>query len=889
MSLHAFPRTRPPALAAACAAAVLFLLTLPASHAPAQARAVPGMGTAGILHEILKLRTTASVLVVGAHPDDEDSFFIARLARGDHARVGYLSLTRGEGGQNAIGPELFEALGVIRTEELLQARTLDGGEQFFGREIDFGFSKTLEESARMWGEQEVLRDMVRVIRLFRPLVIYSIFSGTPADGHGHHQLSGRLVPVAFHAAGDPGRFPEQIAEGLRPWQAMKLYRGTGFGGGIASTAGAGGATVRVPEGLVDPLLGMTYAQIGAEGRSLHRTQSMGTAEVRGRAASGLVLVDSTIPAASSEKNIFDGIDTSLPGIAAVTGLPAGGLKQELAAADQAVGRALDAYSVLAPERSVPALASALSAIRDARRAVQGLAGASAAAKADADDILAAKERGAVLALQGAAGIAVDAVADTETAAGGESFTASVRVFLSHPDLVTVTGVTMDAPQGWVAQRVSAAPGPGAVQEEADSTDTFSLTVPPDAVPTQPYWLIAPREGNLYGWPDGSPRAQPFAPPLAAGVVRVRVGGVEITLRQPLQYRVIDPTRGELRRNVEVVPALTVSFDAQTELVPLETRGAARRVTVVVQNNSTAHQEGILALSLPQGWTASPAQPPFSLDRKGDRATLAVMVTPARSAAPAQYSLKAAAVVKGASFDQSLRTIAYSHIQTHRIYEQTRTTFSVLDLKVAPVRVGYIMGSGDKVPDALRRMGLEVTLLDEATLTTGTLDSFDTIVVGINASTARPEFAAALPRLYDFARRGGALVVQYQHPEYVRRNLAPFPAEMASRVTDETAAVKVLAPSHPLFTTPNRIGAADFDGWVQERNLYAFTTFDPRYTALLESHDPGEPPQRGGEVYAALGKGHYVYTSYAWFRQLPAGVPGAYRLFANLVSLGARQK
>ena len=355
-------------------------------------------------------------------------------------------------------------------------------------------------------------------------------------------------------------------------------------------------------------------------------------------------------------------------------------------------------------------------------------------------------------------------------------------------------------------------------------------------------------------------------------MQARVGGAEVTLRQPLQYRLIDPARGEIRRNVEVVPALSLSFDAQMELVPLDTRGSPHPVTVVIQNNSTGHQEGVLGLSLPAGWTTSPAEPRFSLEGKGDRATLSVTVTPARGAAPAQYPLVATAVDNGVSFDQSLRTIAYSHIQTHRIYEQARMTFSVLDLKVAPVRVGYIMGSGDKVPDALRRMGLDVTLLDEAALTTGNLDRYDTIVVGINASTARPEFAAALPRLYEFARRGGALVVQYQHPEYVQRNLVPFPAEMASRVTDETATVNILVPSHPVFTTPNRIGPADFDGWVQERNLYAFTKFDPRYTALLESHDPGEPPQTGGEVYAAMGKGHYVYTSYAWFRQLPPVCP-----------------
>lgn len=341
--------------------------------------------------------------------------------------------------------------------------------------------------------------------------------------------------------------------------------------------------------------------------------------------------------------------------------------------------------------------------------------------------------------------------------------------------------------------------------------------------------------------------------------------------------------------MDVVPSITLAFDTPLELVPLETRGTARRVSVVLQSNSQGPIAGSMRLDLPTGWTASPAESPFSFQSKGEHVTLVSMVTPGGKVPPGTYTLHAQAVVRGRAFNQSLRVIAYPHIQTHRMYAPAGERFCVLDLEVKPVEVGYVMGSGDQVPDALRRMGLDVTLLDESALSTGDLSRFGTIVAGINASTARPDFVASMPRLFDYVRKGGTLIVQYQHPDYVQGNLTPFPAQMASRVTDETAPVSILSPDHPVFTVPNRIGPDDFRGWVQERNLFAFTTFDPRFTALLESHDAGEPPQRGGEVYAQLGKGHYVYTAYAWFRQLPAGVPGAYRMFANLVSLGAPRR
>jgi LmbE family N-acetylglucosaminyl deacetylase len=876
-SLHS---THPLAVVVLAISALLFLS---ASTAGAQVRGNPQAGSVSIVQRILELGTTASALVIGAHPDDEDSLFMAEAVRGEHARVGYLTLTRGEGGQNAIGADLFDILGVIRTEELLQARTLDGGSQFFGRELDFGFSKTDAEASRMWGDREVLGDMVRVIRMFRPLVVYSVWSGVPADGHGHHQLSGRLAKVAFRAAGDPTQYPEQVAEGLRPWQAKKFYQFRGYG----PSAGPG-TTTTIQGGSVDPLLGLTYAQVAAQGRTQHKTQAMGTPEIRGPVVANLSLVDSTIRAASGETSVFDGIDTSITGIPALAGLPEGALHSELEDLNRTLAAAIDSFSLIAPEKSVPALAAALRSIRDAREAVRKLQ-APAETRAEADFLLGSKEEGATLALQGASGVVVDPVSEVETASASESFVAVVRVFFSRPDSMQIDDVSLTVPPGWsVSSAPVPPPGPGSIPEFANRTAAFRVTVADDALPTQPYWLRQPKQGNEFVWPQGSPKAQPFDAPQVMAVVKGRIAGLPVTLRQPLQYRAVDPVRGELRRNVEIVPAVTLSFDSQLELVSLDTRRRAREVVVSLQNNSRGPLSGILRLEVPEGWISSPAESPFSV-KEGEKSSITLSVTPASALVPGNYSLHAVATVGARRFDQSMQTLAYEHIQTHRVYSPAAMTLSVLDLKVAPVRVGYIMGSGDHVPEAIRRMGLEVRLLDERALSSGNLADFDTIVVGVNASSVRPDFVASLPRLYSWVKDGGALIVQYQHPDFVQRNLPPFPAKMASRVTDETAEVRILVPDHPAFTKPNRITNQDFAGWVQERNLFAFTTFDQGYVPLLESHDPGEPPQTGGEVDAPLGTGHFVYTAYDWFRELPAGVPGAYRLFANLISLGVRSK
>ncbi len=866
-------------------AALLLLVTVLAAPFPAlraQVRPVYDTGAAGLVQLLERLPTTASALHTGAHPDDEDSALIARLARGDHARVAYLALNRGEGGQNAIGPEQGDALGVIRTEELLQARRLDGGDQLFTRVRDFGYTESRPETVAEWGGEIVaLADMVRAIRLYRPLVVISRFTGTAADGHGNHQLVGYLTPIAFRQAGDPAAFPEQVAEGLRPWSALKLYVSESF-----PPKPENEPTLRVETGSFDPVLGHSYFQIAIEGRSLHRTQEQGFLELAGPQSSGLRLVESRVQGEATEKGVFDGIDTSLRGLPGLAGLPEGALAGPLGLAQAAALRASAALDVRAPGRVAPDLAQGLRALRQALGELPAVA-APPAARNEALFLLETKEREFGEALARTAGIQVEAMIDQETLAPGDRAAVTVRVFLADRERVALGAPELRS-RGPFQTSPAPLPTPAPMtrrrlSETPDREAAFGVAVAGDAVPTVPYWLERPRAGNVFDWPKDDRRSLPFGPPLLEAAVPAEVGGVSIVVRAPVRYRFADAVRGELRREPNVVPALSVSLADDLLIVPVSPQPTTRRLAVRLVAHAPGPLAGTVRLTAPGGWQVTPADAPFRLESRDQRTDLHFTLRIPGGIPAGAHPLAARAATGGTTFEAGVRVLAYPHIQTHRILERAAATARVLDLKVAPVRVGYITGSGDRVAEAIERMGLSLTRLDEDALFSGDLSGFDVIVAGILAAKVRPDFVASHGRLLDWVRGGGTLIVQYQRPDYAEKGLPPFPARMNERVTDERAPVTVLAPHDPLFNFPNRIGKEDWDGWVQERSISNMNPMDDHWVPLLESHDEGDPPQKGLLLEARVGRGLYIYAALPFFRELPAGVPGAYRLFANLLS------
>ena len=863
------------------AALVLAGCTAASVTAVAQVRADYDQGAGALLRELQRLNTTASVLHTGAHPDDEDSALVAYNARHDHARTAYLSLTRGSGGQNIIGTEQSDLLGIIRTEELLQARRLDGAEQRFTRAVDYGFSKYREEAARLWKEEVVLADMVRAIRVFRPDVVVSTWTGTAADGHGHHQFAGYLTPIAVEAAADAAVFPEQMEAGLTPWTVRKLYV-------LQRRAGAGTAAegLVIDTGTYDPVSGRSYFQIGMRGRSQQKTQQMGSLELSGRQESTLVLAYSDVDVDTAESGIFGGIDTSIAAIAGYENRPGRDLTRGLQRLQMLAESALQRYEPLRPAVILPELSQGLVLARELRNL---------ATSPDAVRLLDEKAAGFSRSMVLAAGVSVDALADRETVTPGDKLQVAVRVFVPQSNGVGIDHVRLESTGAWQISEVRADGLENELglrrREQPASQSFFDVAVPADAKPSEPYWLVHPHDGFTHDWSDaGTAANEPFAAPLLMARVDLRIAGEPVSVTREVLYRFADRIRGEVRRRIDVVPR--VSVGAANKLVILPASGVNQTIEarIAINNHHTEAVSGRLEMALPDGWQAVPSTVTFDLPG-APSGTLAVFeIRLPDGAGPARYRLSPVARVGNSTFRETLETVAYDHIRTHRNYERAAIDVEVVDVDVAPVRVGYVMGSGDRIPEALQRLGLDVSLLDDSMLESGDLSAFDTIVVGIRASQTRPAFVANHGRMLDFARHGGALIVQYQQRDFIDKGLAPFPASMGDRtvrVVDETAPVRMLQPAHPVFSFPNSISEADFDGWIQERSNYNFATFDEtRYVPLTESHDEGDPESYGGMLYARIGEGHYVYTGYSWFRQLPNGVPGAYRIFANLVSLPA---
>lgn len=836
---------------------------------PAQVRPVYDLGAAGLIKSLDRLNTSASVLMIGAHPDDEDTALLAYLARGLNARTAYLSLTRGDGGQNIIGPELGEALGVIRTEELLQARTLDGAEQFFTRAYDYGFSKTLAEAREKWDEQAVLCDAVRVIRAFRPLVVVSQFSGTTADGHGHHQFSGYITPKAIEAAADQ----RQCSDAGTAWQVRKFYRRHGF-------RATGEPQLRVNTGIFDPVVGRSYFEIAMEARSQHKSQEQGVLELRGDQFSGLNRVSSE----TNDAPFMDGLDLSLRGYPRLVGMQNSVLEPHLNEMAAAIEEARSTLDIRRPSAILPSL-------------VRGYKAANSAEWSIRHPILKNffKDKQAQFrdAIARAAGLQIDALAERETVVPGEAFLVGIKAYTPFRDDVTIKSIELSVPQRWKTETAAAPAGniPASIlRENANLAAFFNVTVASDARPTQPYWLENERDGEMFRWPDKAPFAtDPLAPPEAKAVVKADIAGVELSFDQPVEFRFADDIRGELRRPLSVVPGVTVELDRDLLIVPRSEKPQQRRLTMSVTNHTRGRVAGSVALNINAAdeWNYTSSAKTFELKRTGERVAIELDVTIPANSPEGEYQISANAMIGESLATETMRTIAYPHIQTHRYYRRATADVKVIPLRTEAVKIGYIPGSGDRIPEALRQMGFDVTTITETELASGDLGRYDTIVVGIRAYQVRPDLVANNRRLTDFMNAGGTLVVQYQLNAYAQQNLAPFPTQMGPRTADEDAKVTFALPEHPILNTPNKITDADFAGWVQERNLYNFSTMDERYVGLLETHDAGEAENAGGLVVADVGRGKYVYCSYSMFRQLPAGVPGAYRLFANIVSYRSR--
>ncbi len=806
----------------------------------------PSTGGAAALDRALqRLAEPRRVLVIGAHPDDEDTSLLALLAQGYGADAAYLSLSRGEGGQNLIGEELGVTLGLLRSQELVAARQLDGARQFFTRAYDFGYSRTLDETSQSWPPDEVLEDVVRIVRRFRPHVIVASWSGTPRDRHGQHQMAGVVARRAFDVADDPAMFPQLGAEeGLAPWRPTKLYRTTFFD--------SAATTLSPFTGDLDPRTGRSYHQIAMASRSLHRSQDMGQLQRTGPARTRMALLSDRTdrPGTAADRDIFEGIPADSSWLLRF----ADSLRATVSAP-----RLADA---------VPALAAAL---RRAR--TEGVA----------------PERLELLehALAIAAGLVVDAVAAASTVVPGDTIGVRVEAYNGGPLRAQLVNVTVRSREGWPVAAVGAAASP--LPPEADATRRFLVRVPPFARATAPYFLERPMVGALYDWTGAPPavRGLPFAPPLLQAAVTLSVAGTPVTITREVTYRGNDQARGEVRQPVRVVPGLEVRLEPD-EVVWSSDGPASRPFTVTLTSNVARRVEGTVTLNGTGGATAVARR--FVLERAGEPGAVQFEVTRPSELRRGELRLVATArTTTGETYDTGVDIVAYPHVASTPYARRAESVVRIAPIAVPAVRaVGYVRGASDRVPEALARVGLPVELLDADALARGDLSRFDAIVIGSRAYETDPALVRHNARLLAFVRQGGLLLVQYQQYQFVQGGFAPYRLTIDrphDRVTDETAAVTALVSDHAALRRPNAIGPDDWTGWPQELGLYFAATWDGRYTPLLELADPGMPPARGGLLVASYGRGTYVYTGLSFFRALPAAVPGAFRLFLNLLALG----
>ena len=878
-------------------------------------------GLAGLRLELLRLGTTARLMQVVAHPDDEDGGLLTLEARGRGVATLLMTLNRGEGGQNKIGSNLSDVLGVLRAEELLASDQYYGVQERFSRVADFGFSKNAPETFEKWGGHDTaLADIVRVIRTFRPDVLVARFSGTDRDGHGNHQASSILAKEAFRAAADPKRFPEQIAQGLEPWQAKKFYIGNVCPWGATTCADANW-TLKFNTGERNDALGGSYIQFSMQG--LRHQESQGAANWTidpGDRFTFYKLVDSVIPSAASkdghEKSFFDGLDLTLPGLSnqadAAAKLPR--LRSELQSTAQLIADATSAAKGNdASAASVP-LAKAVSSLKQINTEIEASSLASAA-KVELLTEIATKQQQAETALNLSLGLTLvtdvsqkaraDASVPKEadaltTVSPGQEFTVALTFHNGSKQPLTIDHISLEVPTGWTT--INAKTKSETIAPGKDLHADFSLRVPKETPYTRPYWHRDDPDTESINHIDNEKYATlPFPPPALRAKVEYSVSDgtahTRSTITAPVVTRFIDDAGKQAARPLAVVPAFSVMLEPGTQAISTH-NGSTTIVTVGVTSNRVGPLAGgILRLELPEGWRSEPAEAHLKFQKRGEKQDAQFKVIPAELR-PGRVTIRAVLTEPvldhgSQKYSEGYTLVTREDLGSFYYYQPARQRVSIVDVQ-APhdLKVGYIMGAGDDIPTVLKQIGMDVTLIPAESLASADLSKLQTIVLGIRAYDTQKEVAANNKKLLDFVSAGGTLVVQYNTgtQEFDSGKFTPYSADLSrARVSVEEAPVQILAPNDSVFHYPNAITPSDFNGWIQERGLYFMDKWDDHFQALLACHDPGEDEQKGGLLLAHYGKGTYIYTGYAFFRQLPAGVPGAIRLYVNLLSAGHENK
>jgi len=883
----------------------------PASQASPVEPLPPDTGVNGLKQMLVRLQTTARLMQTTAHPDDEDGGMLTLESRGHGVTTVLMTLTRGEGGQNKVGSNLFDVLGVLRTLELTASDRYYGVEQRFSRVADFGYSKNPEETFQKWGGHDIpLSDMVRVIRSFHPDVLIARFSGTERDGHGHHQASAILTKEAFRAAADPNRFPEQIKEGLLPWQAKKLYIGNvcGFG---ASSCPAENYTVRLNTGQVNPLLGMSYIQFAMEGLRHQLSQGAGGWSVElGDRFTFYKLVDSVLPSTTDkeghEKDFFDGIDTSWQSLSSA--FDAAGAKELAQVRNNLAEAAKDAEGD--PGKAATPL---LSVINSLNRLESQLSNNHDARKQDVLARLHEKESQARAALDLALNLSLQAslvsppASTTPPAPGqdplaaispGQKFTVKLQLHngSTHPVQLRSLFLEGQLNHSEASERIPP------LQPDKDYQTEYQIELPPDTPATRPaLHRNDPERDAVYTVDNPKYQTLPFPPPAFRVSVHYdipdlaeRTGGVPLKnleelpeISTPVLVAFADEKGGEQKRPLAIVPAFSVELEPGEQVIPIA-NGHERSVKVGVSSNLSGAPKGSLRLEAPSGWRIEPKEIPVELHQRGERKDFEFKIIPG-SLQSGRAQIRAVLAAAGKAYSEGYTLVTREDLASAYYYQPALQRVSIVDVKVPQnLKVAYIPGAGDEIPTVLQQIGIDVTVLPAEKLASEDLSRYGTIVLGIRAYDTQKEVAANNKKLLDYVSAGGTLIVQYNAGagDFNSGHFTPYPAAISrGRVSVEEAPVEILDAGDSVFRNPNQITQRDFDGWVQERGLYFMDHWDSNFKPLLSSHDPGEEPLKGGLLRAQYGKGTYIYTGYAFFRQLPAGVPGAIRLYVNLLNAG----